>query len=140
MAEACLFNHSSFRAYLAEHKLMAAHCTACGDLFLPPRPLCSHCYSRQMEWVELSGEGQLATFTAISVGLPALTALGYNRQHPYCTGIVRLAEGPLISGRLLDFDYANPAQIQIGTPVQAAFIDPPAGSDLPVSLAFRPIP
>ena len=89
-----LFNHTGFYAYLAEHRLMGARCTCCNRLYLPPRALCSNCYCAEMDWIEFSGTGELAGFSTIHVGLPAMIAMGYNREKPYCSGVVRLSEGP----------------------------------------------
>jgi len=116
------FNHAGFTAYLAERKLMGTRCAGCGQIFLPPRQLCPRCYRTDMEWVELSGEGTLEGFTAISVGLPDMIAAGYNREKPYCAGIVRLAEGPAISGQIVAEDGACPAEIAVGMPLRAVFL------------------
>jgi scaffold protein (connect acetoacetyl-CoA thiolase and HMG-CoA synthase) len=131
------FNHTGFRAFLSQHKLMGSRCAQCGEIFLPPRPLCPHCYGTQMEWIELSGAGELAGFTTIYVGLPAMAAQGFDRQHPYCTGVIRLAEGPLISGQLIDVDCAHPEDIRVGLPVQAAYIEHRDSQEKNVNLAFK---
>jgi uncharacterized OB-fold protein len=39
---------------------------------------------------------------------------GYGRNNPYCTGIVKLEEGPRLSARILGVDAANPQLIQTG--------------------------
>ena len=72
---------------------MGSRCRKCGGLHLPPRPLCSHCGSADMEWAELKGKGTLAAFTAIAVGLSSLAEEGHDRNNPYCSGIVELEEG-----------------------------------------------
>lgn len=136
-SETRLFNDAGFNQYLSEHCLMAARCTNCGMLYLPPRPMCSRCYSTHMVWQGLSGEGELTGFTTIYVGLPALAAEGYTRDEPYCTGVVRLVEGPVITGRILGFDCAYPEAMRIGMPVQVAFLDRGAGSSRMTLLAFR---
>ncbi len=131
------FNDVGFHQYLDEGRLMGARCSTCGAVFLPPRPMCPHCYQAAMKWVELSGEGQLAGYTTISVGLPAMVAEGYSRQHPYCSGVVHLAEGPVITAQIVGTDGAIPAQIQVGMPVRAMFLE--RGEERKVSLAFTPM-
>ena len=131
------FNHTGFATYLRQHRLMAARCMRCGLINLPPRELCPRCYAAQMEWLELSGAGELVGFTSIAVGLPEMAAEGYDREHPYCTGVVRLAEGPAISARLIHVDCAHPERIQIGMPLQAAFIKRGEGDQAQVILAFE---
>jgi uncharacterized OB-fold protein len=131
-----MFNHTGFNQFLAEHRLMAARCTACGEIFLPPRPLCPRCYSTTMEWVELSGAGRLEGFTLIYVGLPAMAAEGYSRQNPYCAGVVRLAEGPAVAAQILGKEGALPDPVQVGMPLQVVFLSRGSGEDRRVALAF----
>ncbi len=130
------FNYIGFHQYLAEGRLMGARCSACGAVFLPPRPMCPHCYGTAMEWVELSGEGRITGYTTIYVGLPVLAAEGYSRQKPYCSGVVRLKEGPVITTQILETDGGLPAGIQVGMPVRAVFLE--RGEAGQVSLAFTP--
>lgn len=102
---------------------MAAKCGACGELFVPPRPLCPKCFGEAMEWVEISGKGKLAAFTTIYIGPGAMVAAGYNRNSPYTTGIVELDEGPLISAQILGLDTVPPSISHIGTPLTVSFIE-----------------
>lgn len=76
-----------------------------------------------MEWVELSGQGELAAFTSIFIGPVAMAKAGYDRSNPYCSGIVRLVEGPSISAQILGVEASRPESIAIGTPLQATFIE-----------------
>lgn len=131
------FTRSSFEAFLGEHRLMASRCQDCGELQLPPRPLCPHCHGDRMEWVEVSGEGTLVSFTAVHVGLTAMIEAGYDRTHPYLAGIVQLAEGPMISAQILGADATEPEKIAIGTRARVAFIDRGEGDTARTFLAFE---
>ena len=102
---------------------MAAKCEACGALFVPPRPMCPDCHGEEMAWVEVSGKGKLAAFTAVYIGPNAMIAAGYDRKNPYMTGVVQLDEGPLISAQILGLDAAQPEVGNIGTPLKVAFIE-----------------
>lgn len=133
------FTHTVFHQHLAEGRLMGVRCKSCGAVYLPPRPLCPACYEDAMEWVELSGEGTLTGFTSIYTGLSAMIQAGYNREKPYCTGVVRLQEGPAISGQILDVDATHPESIMIGTQVKATFIDRGEGEAKKTYLAFKPV-
>lgn len=124
------FNHNGYLQQLAEGRLAAARCRACRALLLPPRSLCPRCYAAEMEWALLSGRGQLLGFTTILVGQPFMAAAGYDRQHPYCSAVVGLEEGPAISALLIDEHGAPPAHARVGQPVQAVF-------DHPLGLAFQ---
>lgn len=117
------FTAASFDKFCSEKKLMASRCKKCGALYLPPRPLCIKCYSSEMEWVELKGKGKLVAFTVIGVGPSTMLKEGYDREHPYCSGVVELEEGPRISTQIVGVDVNKPENIKIGTPVVADFVE-----------------
>jgi len=73
---------------IKEGKIYATKCKKCGKLYFPPVADCSACLSSEMEWVELSGEGELETFTHIIVK-PA----SFSDEPPYTVAIARLKEG-----------------------------------------------
>jgi uncharacterized OB-fold protein len=62
---------------------------------------------------------------------------GYDRKNPYCTGIVQLEEGPAISGQILGVDPTRPEEIEIGTPMRAAFVQRGEGEHARTYLAFE---
>ncbi len=131
------FSAAAFDQFLAEKKLMAARCAACGKLALPPRAICPHCRSDRMEWVETSGKGKLAAFTVIYIAPTFMIEQGYGREKPYVSGIVELEEGPRISAHILGLDPAYPDAIQIGAPLVVDFIEHTAGEKSHTYLAFR---
>jgi uncharacterized OB-fold protein len=131
------FNHTSFCAFLGEHKLMGTRCQSCGTLHVPPRPLCPACYSQEMTWEELRGTGRLVAFTTIYIAPTAMIEAGYGRDNPYCTGIVQLDEGPAISAQIMNVDPGRPEQIQIGTPLTVTFVERPEGEKRRTYLAFE---
>jgi uncharacterized OB-fold protein len=90
-----------------------------------------------MEWVEMSGEGELLAFTTVHIAPTAMIEAGYDRKNPYCTGIVQLAEGPAISAQILGLDPNNPQEIQIGTPLRVAFVERGEGEQARTFLAFE---
>jgi uncharacterized OB-fold protein len=55
---------------------MGSRCKDYGALFVLPRSICVKCYSSEMEWVEMKGEGRLAAFTCITVAPPFMMAEG----------------------------------------------------------------
>jgi uncharacterized protein len=113
----------TFYQYLAQRKLMATRCQACQAVHLPPRPICPACHGTAMEWVETSGRGRLAAYTAVAIGPTFMSEQGFGRDNPYLTGIVELEEGVKISARLLGLDAKKPADIRIGQPLQVEFIE-----------------
>jgi hypothetical protein len=117
------FTIASFEGFLKERKLMASQCQKCNALWLPPRPICPSCMSNNMEWAQLSGRGKLVAFTVIGVGPIPMLEAGYNRDNPYCAGIVEVEEGPRVSAQILGVDVGDPKNIKIGTPVTAEFVE-----------------
>jgi uncharacterized OB-fold protein len=131
------FTSANFNKFLSEHKLMGARCTKCGGLYLPPRAICPACHSEQLDWIEMSGKGTLAAFSSVFIGPSAMQAEGYDRNNPYCAGIVELAEGVKISARVLGLDAKHPTNIAIGTPLTIEFIDRGEGEQKKTVLAFK---
>lgn len=118
---------------------MASQCKKCNAKYLPPRPLCTRCYSGEVEWIELKGRGTLAAYTVVAVGTSSMIEEGYDRKNHYCSGIVQLEEGPKISARILEVDVENPAAIEIGTPLEVDFLERGEGENKKTFLAFRKV-
>lgn len=133
------FTVASFNQYLAEGKLMASHCVDCGNLHLPPRAICPHCHSTNLEWVETSGKGKLAGFTVVYIAPTFMVEQGYGRDRPYVSGIVELEEGVKISARITGFDANQPETIQVGAPLVVDFITTGEGDKAKTYLAFKSI-
>ena len=128
-----------FEQYLNEGKLMGSRCAACGTLYVPPRSLCPGCRHSEMEWTETSGEGRLAAFTSISIGTPAMIKEGYDRDNPYCSGAVELAEGARVVARIEGVDSLQPETIRIGMPLKVRFLHQSDENNRQTVLAFAPI-
>ena len=127
-----------FERFLDEGRLMGSRCTECNALFAPPRPLCPKCYGTQMAWAEMKGTGRLAAFSCIAVGPPAMVAEGYDRNNPYCTGVVELDESPRVVARIEEVNTRDPESIRVGTPVEAVFLRRGTEDNPSTVLAFRP--
>ena len=65
-----------------------------------------------------------------------MVAAGYDRENPYCTGIVELEDGAKISALILGVDAKNGEQIKIGAPLTAAFVEQGEGDGKKTILAF----
>ena len=132
------FSDNSFQQFLNEEKLMGSRCKICGELFVPPRPLCPKCNNTKMEWVPIKGNGKLAAFTSIFVGPPYMVKEGYDRKHPYIAGVVELEEGPKVDARIEGIDATKPELIKIGTPLTATYLHRGEGAGKKTFLAFKP--
>jgi uncharacterized OB-fold protein len=132
------FNDISYERFLNEERLMGSRCQSCGVLFVPPRSICINCYGCEMEWVEMKGKGKLVAFTSIAIGPPFMIEEGYDRKHPYVSGVVELEEGLKVVARVEGVDGSKPETIKIGTPLQVAFLHRGEEGDARTFLAFRP--
>jgi uncharacterized OB-fold protein len=131
------FSPVSFAQFLNENRLMGSHCPHCNAVFLPPRAICTKCYSDQLEWVEFSGKAKLAAFTSIYIAPTAMIAEGYGRDNPYLAGVVELEEGVKISGQILGLDARKADQVKIGIPLKVEFVERGEGEAKTTALAFR---
>ena len=132
MAEAD-FTVASYEGHLQERKLMASRCGDCDGLYLPPRPICPACHTRNMAWAELGGEGTVVGFTSITIVPTAMAARGFGRDRPYLTGLVALKDGPNVATRI----EATEDAVSVGTPVRADFLEESDGDRKRVTLVFR---
>ena len=130
------FSDTSYKQFLNEEKLMGSRCRKCGALFLPPRSICTKCHGSDMEWVEMKGKGKLVAFTCITVGPPFMIEEGYDRAHPYCSGVAKLEEGVKIVARIEGVDTTNPETIKIGTPLAVRYLHRGDAENMKTYLAF----
>ncbi|MCJ7576801.1 MAG: Zn-ribbon domain-containing OB-fold protein [Dehalococcoidia bacterium] len=132
------FNDISYERFVSEDKLMGSKCRKCGALSVPPRPICIKCHGSEMEWVEMKGKGKLAAFTCVAIGPPFMIKEGYDRKHPYVSGVVELEEGAKVVARIEGIDATKPEAIRIGAPLKIEFLHRGEGENSTTFLAFRP--
>ena len=116
------FTIEQFYKFLSEKKIMAAQCIDCGAKFLPPRPICSRCYSENLRWVELKTRGRLVTYTIIHVAPKRFQEL-----IPYAYGIIELEDGLRLPGMIKNVDHEK---IKIGMELEVDF-EPTPTEDWP---------
>jgi len=133
------FSDISYEQFLEEERLMGSRCKTCGAFFVPPRPLCIRCHGTDMVWVETEGRGKLSAFTCIAVGPPFMIAEGYDRKHPYCSGVVELDEGVRVVARIEGVDATKPEDIKVGIPLTVRFLHRGEGNQRKTYLAFAPL-
>jgi len=73
---------------IKEGKIYTTKCKKCGKIFFPPVADCPTCLSSDMEWIKLSDEAEIETFTHVSA-MPAT----FQHYEPYTIAIGRLKEG-----------------------------------------------
>jgi uncharacterized OB-fold protein len=107
------FTIESFYKFVQEGKLMAAKCSKCGKLHVPPRPMCPKCFSKELEWKELPNKGKLVTYTVIHV-----SPKHFQKLTPYAVGIIELQSGAQLPGMIRD---AAVDDLQIGMELTVNF-------------------
>ncbi|HKF74831.1 MAG TPA: Zn-ribbon domain-containing OB-fold protein [Candidatus Dormibacteraeota bacterium] len=109
-------------------ELRIQRCTACGDHYFYPRPLCPRCGSEAVEWVTASGRATLHSYVINHRPAP-----GFENEAPYAIAIVQLEEGPRMMTNLVGVQ-ATPEQLVLDMALEVAFQDR-EGTCIPV---FRP--
>jgi len=99
-----------------------------GHTYFPPQPTCPRCGSRQVEVIEASGRGTLASYVISHRELPGFEA-------PYVIALVDLDEGPRMLANLTDV-VSEPDTLPLDLPLEVTFLEAKHG----VLPAFRPVP
>ena len=129
----------SFEQFLRSDRLMGVRCQSCGSLFVPPRMLCFRCFGTDMNWEQMQGTGRLAGFTSITIGPSFMVEEGFDRTHPYCTGVVELIERTRVVARIEGVFAQKPESIVVGTPMQVKFLHVDGSGPVKTFLAFEPV-
>ena len=115
---------AEFWAGCARGELLVQACGRCGRWRFPPRPMCPHCQSLEVEWVPVSGR---ATVWSYVVAHPPLLP-AYAQLAPYNVIVVALEEderirmvGNLVPSAEGAINEIDPASIVVGEPVRVVF-------------------
>jgi uncharacterized OB-fold protein len=95
---------------LKQGKVLATECCKCGKLYFPPSADCPDCICSEVNWVELSSEAEIETFTHIVV-----RPTTFSQQKPYTVAIGRLKEGVKVLAWLSGFKLS---QVKVGMRVK----------------------
>jgi len=87
---------------IKQGKILATKCKKCGKLYFPPVADCSNCLTSDMEWVELSNEATIETFTHVVV-----RPTTFQHEKPYTVAIGRLKEGVRVLAWLTGFKLSE---------------------------------
>lgn len=97
-------------ADMSDLKLLGSACQDCGEKHFPPKAICPHCSSRQLEKVFLSATGTIDTFTVVRQASPL-----WRGPVPYIIVIVMLDDGVKVTSHLIECD---PEKVIIGGRVE----------------------
>jgi len=113
---------------LKEGRVYATRCTSCGKLYFPPNADCPACLKTGLEWVELSREAEIETFTHVVV-----RPTTFQQNKPYTVAIGKLKEGVKVLAWLTGFKLS---EIKVGMKVNLAAKVTPEGS---LTYEFTPL-
>ena len=99
-----------------QHRLSIPRCNSCGQHHFYPRELCPHCHSADLEWTDVSGKGEIYTFTVARK--PAGPA--FADDVPYVIAMIALDEGPRMLTNIITADVE---QVAIGDRVTVRYDD-----------------
>ena len=108
-------------------KVYATKCKKCGKLYYPPQSDCAHCMSSDVEWVELSKEAALETYTH-ALYRPA----GFEGYEPYIIAIARTKDGVRVMGWL---EEIKPEEVKVGMKLEMSTRKLPDGF---LVITFKP--
>ncbi|MDD3249295.1 MAG: Zn-ribbon domain-containing OB-fold protein [Smithella sp.] len=116
-----------------EKKIMGTKCPSCNKVFLPPRKVCPSCFIENTEWVSLSGEGTVLSFT---VARRQFAAIPQDKKIPVIWGLIKLDGAD--TALLHYLDEVRPESVEIGMRVKAVFSDTRKGAIHDIS-HFKPV-
>ncbi|SFQ95412.1 Zn-ribbon domain-containing OB-fold protein [Desulfoscipio geothermicus] len=103
--------HRQYYEGLKAGKLLGLKCKNCGSYTVPPKICCAECGGTDVEVAQLSGRGEIRTFTVIRVAPEGFKA-------PYIVALAELEEGPWLMGNVDGLDPANTVEDITGKKVK----------------------
>jgi len=87
---------------LKEGKVYATKCKDCEKVYFPPMVDCPECLTTGLDWVELSSDAEIETFTYVVV-----RPTTFQQYKPYTVAIGRLKEGVKVLAWLTGFKLSE---------------------------------
>lgn len=106
-----------WREIPTRYRMIGSRCKICKTTYYPPRTVCPKCKEARykgdpvMEREQFSGKGYVRSYTKIHVGPP-----DFQNQTPYTMAIIKMDEGPRITGQIID---CAAEEVEIGMRVEA---------------------
>lgn len=108
-----------------EDQLAMPYCNECADFFFYPRYRCPICMSSDTEYREVSGRGELATYTTIY----RAPTKHYQQMVPYVNALVNLEEGIRMMSNI---DVESEDELEMGMELEATFVETETEYKLPI--------
>lgn len=87
---------------LKEGKVYATKCKDCERVYFPPMVDCPECLTTGLDWVELSSDAEIETFTHV-----VIRPTTFQQYKPYTVAIGRLKEGVKVLAWLTGFKLSE---------------------------------
>ena len=94
-------------------ELLIQRCSACHDLYFPPRPFCPACSSHDVTIEQMSGRGTLYSYLINHGRHPGI-------ESPYSIAVVRLDEGVQMMSNIVNCDQ-TPEALELDMAVEVVF-------------------
>ena len=114
-----ILTSKQWRQAFRDGKFLGLKCQQCGACTAPPQKVCSGCRSEDMAVVELSGNGELKTFTVTQVAAEGFEA-------PYIVALVALEEGPWVTCNVINVEPRKANMGLIGSQGRIGYQEVPA--------------
>lgn len=111
-------DNAPFLASWREGKLLLQQSRGGGPLFFYPRPICPNTGSADLVWREISGRGEVVSFSLIT----RPNHPSFNEEVPIILAEIALDEGASLLGRIVGADAASiacGARLELLTPEEA---------------------
>ena len=118
-----------FWAAAKRHQLAMPACQDCGHVVWPVQPSCTECLSPRLEWRDLSGRGELFTWTHFHQGYHPEWA----KETPYNVSLVKLDEGVVFLTNVVGCERED---LKVGMAVEVTFDDVTSTISIP---KFKPV-
>ncbi len=122
-----------FVALRDEKKITATKCATCGKVYIPPRKVCPACFTENTQWVDVSDEGEVVTF---SIARRPFASIPKDKKVPVIWALVKLDGAD--TAMLHYLDEVKLEDVKIGMRVKAVFSGERKGTIRDIS-HFKPV-
>jgi len=116
-----------------EKKITATKCGSCGKVFIPPRKICPACFTENTQWVNVSNEGTVISYT---IARRQFASIPRDKKMPVIWGLIKLDGAD--TALLHYLDDVRPEDVKIGMRVKAVFAESRKGVIRDIS-HFKPV-
>ena len=122
---------SRFLLSLKEKKFLGKKCSKCTKVLVPPRKSCPYCFVETSEWVDVSDEGVVVTYTTVRRDTGILPT-----EPPFVYAVIKLDGAD--TGLVHIVGEVKPEEVKEGLRVKAVFAEERTGKVLDVKY-FKPV-